>query len=126
MSVEEVGVGATAAATVRSLVLIGRDVREQLLVDVIGLLGLVQAGPEVDAPARAPACRLVALDLQRSLCCFLEGGIRQVVAGVESYQVALMTVLEVPVVPVVVPLVDVAHVPDGVGVQAGERLLVGG
>ena len=35
----------------------------------------------------------------------------------------LMTMLEIPVVPVVVPFVDVAHVSDGVGMQAGEGLL---
>ena len=34
-----------------------------------------------------------------------------------------MTMLEIPVIPVVVPLVQVAHVADGVGMQLGQRLL---
>ena len=46
-------------------------------------------------------------------------------AGVQSYEVALVTVLGVPVAPVVVPLVQIAALADGIGVQAGERPLVG-
>ena len=38
---------------------------------------------------------------------------------------ALMTVLEIPVVPVVVPFVQVTHVSDGVGVQTGKGFLHG-
>ena len=45
------------------------------------------------------------------------------VAWVESDEMTLVTVLEVPVVPVVVPLVDIAHVSDGVGMQTGKGLL---
>ena len=33
-----------------------------------------------------------------------------------------MTMLEIPVIPVVVPLVQVAHVADGVGMQLGQCL----
>ena len=41
MSIEEVGVGASAATTVWATILIGRDIRQQFLIDMVGLLGLV-------------------------------------------------------------------------------------
>ena len=88
----------------------------------MGFLPVFQSCPQVDAPARTPACRLVTLDFKGLLGCFLEGGIRQVISRIESDEVTLVTMLEVPVVPVVVPFVQVAHVADGVGMESGEGL----
>ncbi len=55
---------------------------------------------------------------------FQQSGFCDVVAGVQSDEMALMAVLRVPVVPVVIPLVEVAFVSDGVWMQSAERLLV--
>ena len=44
-------------------------------------------------------------------------------AGVQSDEVRLMAVMGIPVVPVIVPFVEVTHMSDGVGVQAGEGFL---
>ena len=67
MGIEEVGVGATTLVPlfpVRAFRASWGDGGEQYLVDMIGLFGVMQSGPEVDAPASAPAGGLVALDLQ--------------------------------------------------------------
>ena len=65
MGIEEIGVGATGTSSVATLILIGGDEGEQLLIDMVGLLAIVQTRPEVDAPASAPACGLVAFLNQR-------------------------------------------------------------
>ena len=90
---------------------------------MISLLGVVQSGPQINTPACAPTGGLVALNLQRTLGCLLQGGISEMIAWVETDEVALMAMLEIPVVPVVVPLVQVAHVADSVGVQLSQGLL---
>ena len=43
-------------------------------------------------------------------------------AWIQSDEVTLVTVLEVPVIPVIVPLIQIPHVSDGVGVQPCEGL----
>ena len=84
---------------------------------MIGLFGFVQTSPEVDAPASAPSRRVVSFDFQGTLSGLLQRAVRQVLSWVEAYEVTLMAVLRVVVVPVVVPLVQVAVMSDGIGVQ---------
>ena len=43
---------------------------------------------------------------------------------VEAYKMALMAVFEVTVVPIVIPFVQIAHVTDGVGMEALEYIIV--
>ena len=83
----------------------------------------MQTSPEVYTPTCAPTCGLVALYLQRTFCSLLQGGISKMIARIEPDEVTLVAMLEIPVVPVVVPLVQVAHMADGVGVQLGQGLL---
>ena len=123
MGIEEVGVCATSSTVVGIPALLGCDGCEQLTVYLMGFLPFLQSCPEVDAPACAPTRRLVAFDLQGALCSLLQGGISEMTARVEADEMALVTVLEVSVVPVVVPFVQVSHVSDGIGVQVGERFL---
>ena len=40
----------------------------------------------------------------------------------QTYQVTLVAMLEIPVIPIVVPLVEIAHVADGIGVQTSQSL----
>ena len=64
MGVEQVGVGAAATTGIRTAIAVGTDVAEQFAVDMIGIPGIMQAGVEIHAPARAPARGLVALEFE--------------------------------------------------------------
>ena len=90
---------------------------------MVGLLCIVQTSPEVDAPACTPACCLVAFDLKRFGSCLQQLFAIEVVAWIESDEMALMAMLEVPIVPVIIPFVQITHVSDGIGMQSGEGLL---
>ena len=109
MSVEQIGVGASARTTaVRTLILVGADVGEQFLIDMIGLFTPVESRPEIDAPSCAPSCGLLALLLECLLTGIEQGlvvGTGQMMAGLEGNEMTLVTVMRVVVAPVVVPLV---------------------
>ena len=89
MGIKEVRVGATAMV-LAILVNFRAYVGEQLAVYLVGLVGTMQARPEVDSPASTPAGGIIALDF-KSLGCGsseLRGLIyRNLMERIESQQV---------------------------------------
>ena len=45
------------------------------------------------------------------------------IARIESDEVTLVTMLEIPVIPIVIPFIDITHVTNGIRVQTGEGFL---
>ena len=121
MGIEQVGVGATALTFAAWAC---RHILQQFLIDVEGLVGAVQACPQVDAPARAPACGALAFLYEGLLAGFQQRRFSEMMAGIESYEVTLVAVVRVVVAPVVIPFVQIALVPNGVGMQALQCLAV--
>ena len=83
----------------------------------------MQTSPEVNAPTSTPTSGFIALNLEGALTCFLERSISQVISREEAYQMALMAMLEIPVIPIIIPLIQVAHVSDGIGMKFSQCLL---
>ena len=74
MGIEQVWIGAASRpATVGAAVFVGTDILQQLLQDLEGLVGAMEACPKVDAPAGAPSSRLVALLNEGLFAGFEEG-----------------------------------------------------
>ena len=125
VGVEQVGIGAAATTGIRTAIAVGTDVAEQFAVDMIGVLGVVQSGIKVNAPASAPACGLVALEFKGARGGAVDSllGVRAVVevmARVDAEEVTLMTMVGVLVVPVVEPLLQVALMSNLIWMQAGK------
>ena len=130
MRVKEVGIGSPASPAVRTVVGIGRDVGQQLSVKVVRPLSLVQTRPKIDTPTRTPSRCLVPFELQRASSRPQQRRIplaeriagpschtSQMTPRIQAYQVGLMAVTGIPVVPVVVPLVEITSTSDRVGMQ---------
>ena len=107
MGVQQIGIRAASASGVLPFVAVGAHQAEQAAIDVVGVLAVVQAGIEVDAPTRAPSRRVVTLDFQRAGACLGQVGrsrYREVMTRIESEQMRLMAVLRILILPVVIPL----------------------
>ena len=106
MGVEEVGIGAAALAVVGDATFFRSYGCQQFTIYLMGFLSVFQSCPEIDAPTCAPARGLITLELKGASGGFLQDGIRQVVTRVKADEMALMTVMEVAVIPVVIPSLD--------------------
>ena len=126
MSIKQVGIGASGVTGARTLVVLCVGEGQQLAIDLVGFLAVVQAGPQIDAPARRPSCGLVTLLDECLFGCFLQVGLCQVVSGIKTDKVTLVAVLGVFVLPVVVSLIQVAILADDVGTQPSQCCLVSG
>ena len=125
MGIKEVRVGATAAVFA-VLVDFRAYVGEQLAVYLISFVGTMQTSPEVDSPACAPTCRIVALDFQSLGCgCSKLGCLcyRNLVERIETEQVRLMAMMPILVIPIVILLHQVASLSNVVRTQAIESSL---
>ena len=125
MGIEEVRIGA-ATMMLSILVNLWTYVGEQLAVYLISLVGTMQTSPEVDSPTGTPAGRIVALDFQSLGCgCSKLGCLcyRNLVERIETEQVRLMAVMPILVIPIVIPLHQVASLSDVVRTQAIEGCL---
>ena len=92
---------------------------------MIGVLGVVQSGIKVDAPASAPAGGLVAFQFKSARGSTVDSllGVRTVVemmARVDAKEVALMTMVWILVLPIIEPLLQVALMPNLIRMQTGE------
>ena len=125
MSIEKVRIGTTALSVTAWT---SGNILQQFLINMISLLGIVQTRPEINALPRAPARGLVAFLLQSAAAGVLESGDDgiavhsgcEVMAGKEAYEMRLMAVVRVVVIPVVVPLVEVTVMANRIGVETGE------
>lgn len=110
MGIEEVRIG-TATVMLAILVNLRTNVGEQLAVYLVSLVGTMQTSPEVDSPACAPTSRIVALDFQSLGCSCSKLGClcyRNLVERIETEQVRLMAMMPILVIPIVIPLHQVA------------------
>ena len=126
MGVQQIGIRAASASGVLPFVAVGAHQAEQAAIDVVGVLAVVQAGIEVDAPTRAPSRRVVTLDFQRAGACLGQvgrGRYREVMTRIEAEQMRLMAVLRILILPVVIPLLQVAVGSHAIGQKAGQRPL---
>ena len=120
MSIKEIRIGSPTLSTATR---VGRNILQQLSIDFIGLIALMQTSPEVDAPAGAPArCLITFLD-ESCLGSRVET-LWQIIARIETYEVTLVTMLRVIVLPVMVPLVQVAVLANSVGAEFFQGRLV--
>lgn len=101
MGIEKVRIGSTTATAVWSFIIIGADVGEQFLIDVVGLFRIAEPCPEIDAPSRAPSGGLVAFLNERLPAGFQQFVFCEVVAGIEPDEVALVAMKGIKVIPVV-------------------------
>ena len=128
MSVQQVGIGTAASACIGPLIPVRTYVREQFSVDVIGVLGIVQTGIEVDTPTGTPPRRAVAPNLQRLVSCLMQilyavHAVGKTMTGINTEEVTLMTVIRVFVVPVVEPFLEIALLTYLIWLQTRERLV---
>ena len=125
MGIKEVRVG-TTAAVLAILVDFRAYVGEQLAVYLISLVCTMQTSPEIDSPACAPACGVIAFYFQ-SLGCgsskFRSLIYRNLMEWIEPQQMRLMTVVPILVFPIVIPLHQIASLTDVVRAQAAEGSL---
>ena len=125
MGIEEVRIG-TATVMLAILVNLRTNVGEQFAVYLVSLVGTMQTSPEVDSPACAPTRRIVALDFQSLGCgCSKLGCLcyRNLVERIETEQVRLMAMMPILVIPIVIPLHQVASLSNVVRTQAIEGSL---
>ena len=95
---------------------------------MIGILGIVQSGVQVDAPACAPSRRLVALQFKGARGSTVDGllavhAIVEVMTRIDAKQVALMTMVRILILPVIEPLLQVALMANLIGMQTSKGLV---
>ena len=74
MRIQQIGIGASAAAGVFTLVLVGADIAKEAAVHLVRAFSVAETCVEVDPPAAAPSCGLEALDFEGLECGVAEFG----------------------------------------------------
>ena len=112
MGIEQIGIGASTSPCIRTFITIWTHVREEFAIDVIGILGIVQSGIEIDAPTRTPTCSLVTFQFEglggsTMDVLFRVHTIIDVVPRIDTEEVTLVTMVRVFIFPIIEPLLQI-------------------
>ena len=117
MCVEKVRIGAATMTSVGAMVAIGRNISKEFAVYLISFVGPTEACPKINASSRRPAGSLFTFDFQAFRCGLGQlrrAGRGNLMTGEETDEVALVTMAEIEIVPIMEPFVQIAHVTDGI------------
>ena len=118
MCIEKIGI--SASTPMLSVI----HITEQHTVDTVGLIPVMEPGPEIDSPAGGPAGGRTVPKFERALGCSgqFRSSLRSYMPSrVETDQMGLMPVMRVGILPVIIPFLEISLMANLVRPEPGKN-----